>query len=68
MLTTSQRIALRFALTIAGIVLFLGFVINGAFFGSRWKREQLLLQAQRISGPTEMKFLDRLERKFAKSL
>ena len=68
MLTTSQRIAFRFALTIAGIVLFLGFVINGAFFGSRWKREQLWLQTQTMSGPTDMKLLERLQRKFAKSL
>lgn len=67
MLTTSQRIAFRFALTIAGIVLFLGFVINGAFFGSWWKREQLLLQSQTMSGPNEMKFLEKMQRKFAKS-
>lgn len=68
MLTTSQRIAFRFALTIAGIVLFLGFVINGAFFGSWWKREQLWLQTQTMSGPNEMKFLEKMQKKFAKSL
>jgi signal transduction histidine kinase len=68
MLTTSQRIAFRFALTIAGIVLFLGFVINWAFFGSRWKREQLWLQTQTMSGPNEMKFLEKMQKKFAKSL
>lgn len=40
MFTTSQRIASRFALTIAGIVLVLWLLINLAFLWSWWKREQ----------------------------
>lgn len=64
MLTTSQRIALRFACTIAGIILFLGIVINFAFFASWWKREQQqLLRAWAVVGEEDMLF-KKLQRKF----
>lgn len=65
MLTTSQRIALRFALTIAGIVLFFGIVINIAFFGSRRKREQHFL-TQQFGNQVDLIQTQNTQRKFAR--
>lgn len=66
MLTTSQRIAVRFALTIAGIVFFLGMVINVAFFGSRWKREQQFFRTAQIMEQQDMLHAQKAKRRFAR--
>jgi len=66
MLTTSQRIALRFALTIAAIVFFLGVVINLAFFWSRWKREQQFFRTSQMVGAPHIPQAQLAKRKFAR--
>lgn len=72
MLSTAQRIALRFALTIAGIVLFLGVVINLLFFRSWRQKEQQHGDMSRM--PPNMQFtwpeafieFQRSQRRFAR--
>ena len=72
LLSTSQRIALRFTLTIAVIVFVLGIVINAIFFWSRRRREQArfapLATVADLTSPTprERLMLQQMQRKFAK--
>lgn len=67
-LTTSQRIALRFASTIAGIVLFLGVIINIAFFGSWRQREQQHVSRFAPQRQEDVIQFQKAQRKFAKKM
>jgi len=66
MLTTSQRIATRFALTIAGIVLVLGIIINLAFLWSRWKREQQFIHNATLDAD-DIRQVKKLKKKLQKN-
>lgn len=66
MLTTSQRIALRFTVTIALIIFVLWLLINLAFFGAWRRREQALFRVPQQLGEKWAQQMHKMQKRFEK--